>query len=60
MSRFALFKGGRYYPSGGWQDFTASYANLELAKAAAKLDSYEWAHVVDMETWKIVWNSKDD
>lgn len=59
MRRFLLFAGSLYYPSGGWEDFVASYDTLlDATVGAAKLDAdryvYMWWQIVDTETMKVV------
>lgn len=53
---FLLFEGDDYYPAGGWQDLTGSYATLTEAQNAKKDHHYAggWAHVVDLRTGAIV------
>ena len=54
---FALFKGRYYYPYGGWEDLNDVFDTLQSAiDAAGERDPYEWAHVVDLSTRKIVWH----
>jgi len=56
MKRFLLFCGSQYYPGGGWYDFSKSFDSKEEAlKAAAAPDrSYDWWHIVDRDSGKIV------
>ena len=56
--RYFLFYGDWYYPSGGWDDFSGSYADAEgaiiEAKRRAAETSFVWWHVVDSYTGKMV------
>ena len=56
--RYILFAGEAYYPAGGWDDYIASFETLEEAKAAEKEKmkgyQYDWSHVVDLHTGRIV------
>jgi hypothetical protein len=60
VNRYLLFAGSVYYPSGGWDDFHADHANLESAIENGKFitngaeSSYDWFHIVDLETGKVV------
>lgn len=62
MKRFLVFTGDTYYPGGGWSDFSGSFDTLDEAKkgAVAKmhLDHEDWAHVVDSEDSKVVWETR--
>lgn len=42
---------------GGWKDFIESFNNEELAISYANrlLSQYDWSHVVELETGKIIW-----
>lgn len=48
--KFKLFCGHRYYPSGGYEDFTGYFDSIEDAKKYIKdeytYDSCMWAHIV--------------
>lgn len=58
--RFILFRGNRYYSSGGWNDLHAAYDNADEALTAAKAwvngdnSTYGWAHVVDIHTGQLL------
>jgi len=58
MLRYALFAGDDYYPNGGWQDFSGSYASLEEALAAGRAHLDEnygsWYQVVDLSVGSVV------
>lgn len=57
MKRFLLFSNVTYYPAGGWKDFFGSFDTAAEAFAAAPPPSrsnYDWSHVVDITTGKIV------
>lgn len=49
---FALFAGGAYQSSGGIYDFRQVYSTLAEAKEGA--EGWDWYHVVDLRTMKIV------
>jgi hypothetical protein len=53
MKRFALFCGEDYYPDGGWKDFRRTFDTVQEALAVSR-SVYEWYHVVDLLTGKIV------
>jgi hypothetical protein len=58
MKRYLVFKGPRFYPCGGWEDFAGSFVSLDDAiSKAGEGQSFVagWAHVVDLETEQIVW-----
>jgi len=50
--RVALFRGDKYYPRGGWEDFAGWFSSVEAAEAAGKAmlneygDPFDWWHVV--------------
>ncbi len=55
LSRYLLFGGDFYYPSGGWFDFVKSSDDrLELMVEALESDK-DWAHIVDMEANQRIW-----
>ena len=49
---FALFAGGAYQSHGGIYDFRQAYSTLAEAKEGA--DGWDWYHVVDLRTMKVV------
>ena len=49
---FALFAGGAYRSNGGIYDFRRAYSTLAEAKEGA--DGWDWYHVVDLRTMKVV------
>lgn len=53
MKQFLLFAGSHYYPSGGWADFVKDFNSLEAALAHNR-QNYDWWHVVDITTGKVV------
>ena len=61
MSRFLVFAGDTYYPSGGWDDYRMATDTYEDAKQHVLnmlgKQEFDWAHVVDTTTLKIVLNS---
>lgn len=55
VKRYLLFGGDTYYPFGGWEDFFDSYDTIEEArKHARRKPRWDWWHVVDSQTGKIV------
>lgn len=58
LKRYAVFKGDRYYPCGGWNDLKGFYDNEGDAIAAVLSgDNYlPWGQVVDMTTRQVVWS----
>lgn len=64
MRRYLLFAGDNYYPLGGWCDFRGSFETPEQAKEALLPGDHTytgmgWAHIVDLESGKVVWSSDD-
>lgn len=63
---FLLFVGSEFYPLGGWEDYVGTFTTLEDAKEEAhKLAAsgnyvYMWAHVVDTNTDRVVWEQESD
>lgn len=62
MKRYIAFAGLTCYPNGGWDDFVLDADTEAEAKAAFVIikdnNSYDWWHIVDTETKKIVyWQS---
>ena len=68
--KYLLFTGEDYYPRGGFFDFRKAYGTKEEAIEAFKNRTYivedddsmyynrdEWGHVVNSETFEIVWDS---
>lgn len=53
--KFALFCGSRYYPEGGMLDFVC-LGSIERCKARL-IPYFDWAHIADMSTGKIVLNA---
>lgn len=49
MTKFMLFGGDSYYPSGGMGDYLGTYDSIEEAKGGGG-ERCDWAHVVDMDT----------
>ena len=56
LKRFLLFAGDTYYPSGGWDDYKATYATRRATVKAVNRWSTKggWAHAVDSETGEII------
>ncbi len=51
IKRFVVFSGDRYYPSGGWRDYQASYDTLDAA-AEAPITG-DWCHIIDLTTGQV-------
>ena len=61
MNRFLVFGGDCCYPSGGWDDFIASFVHQDEAIRQAKQMPVDWWHVIDLETGnKIVGGDSSD
>lgn len=63
MKGFLVFIFSRYYPAGGWNDFTANYPTLPeaIAYATGKMEQEGClvrAHIVDAEKYEIVWSKE--
>ena len=55
MSRFAVFSGQSYYPSGGWDDFDRRFADPGEAQSwIAEQEEADWAQIVDLEAFRVV------
>lgn len=65
--RYLLFAGETYYPQGGWEDYQRDFATVEeaikfvddahaldKAKEYIDQDGWDWAHIVDRETSRII------
>lgn len=54
MTRYLVFSGDKYYPSGGLSDFHTSFESLEqaigFANGIVAGDCLKWAHVAKLET----------
>ena len=61
MKHYLLFAGSNYYPSGGMNDFQGDFVSVDACKnclLGEKLSqSFDWWHVVDVGTGKIVASS---
>ena len=55
VKRYLVFAGYDYYPSGGWNDYVASFDDLNMARDTAKGMVIEWAHIIDITTGKKVY-----
>ena len=67
MKRYLIFYGEVFHPRGGMRDFLVDFDDLDSAIEAAQkraaetsnkdedLFEYNWAHVFDSVTGKIVW-----
>jgi len=53
MRRYGLFMGLDYYPEGGWLDFKGSFSSVAAALSISR-QNYNWWHIVDLETGKII------
>jgi len=49
-----LFAGDNYYPVGGWNDFRGQFQSETDALAAVAKGDWDWWHLVDPQTLKIV------
>jgi hypothetical protein len=59
MSRFMVFAGLNYYPSGGMNDFVSSHETLEDAiTAVQKLRRADWWHIFDLQADETVMSSR--
>jgi len=47
-SKYKLFAGNDYYPSGGYDDFIGSFIDIDTAKKNIETEFYyqDWAHIV--------------
>jgi hypothetical protein len=54
--RYLLFAGDYYYPCGGWEDFFKSYTSIEDATNDKGHINFNWVHIVDSQSGKIVKN----
>jgi hypothetical protein len=58
LRRYLLFMGHNYYPSGGWNDFEASFDTLKdaMTKARDEEESYcgGWWQIVDLRSGELV------
>ncbi len=53
--RFLLFVGSAYYPDGGADDLAGAFESVEAATTSAPaIGPRDWAHVLDLETLRIV------
>jgi len=62
MKNFLVFTGFNYYPSGGWNDFWASFDTYEEALAELKKEprNRDWFQIVDMENTRVTTRSRWD
>jgi hypothetical protein len=56
--KYILFQFGYYYPTGGLGDISESFDNLEEAQEYASKERYDFAEVVDRDTWETVWQQQ--
>ncbi len=59
MDNFLVFCGEDYYPQGGWEDFSQSFSDQELAIEYAKKlveenAGHKWAQVVDLNKMAVI------
>lgn len=62
IKRFVVFRGDYYYPSGGWDDFAASFDTVEEALEFTRTPNvvnrivlhYDWYQIIDLNTGKVV------
>jgi len=53
--RYAVFRGEKYYPYGGWDDLFGRYETEgEAREAIPKRLRDQWAQVVDLQTGKVL------
>lgn len=50
MKRYLLFRFDRFYPTGGWNDFSAAYDTIEEAREFGKLPGGDYYQIVDSHT----------
>jgi hypothetical protein len=52
VKRYLLFAGETYYPSGGWDDFIASFDTVAEARDAGiqHTERFGWFHIIDATT----------
>lgn len=64
MNRYALFMYPQYYPSGGWGDYAGSFDTPENAMTVweerKQEYEYDFYHIIDLNTGKVVPNDKDE
>ena len=60
FKRYLVFMGDHYYPGGGWNDFSDSFDDWDLAKSHALAKKQQgvgwpadWAQIVDTETGEV-------
>jgi len=58
LSKFLVFCGDNYYPSGGWEEFKGSFGTLEDAINFLLDLNYNWYHIVNLESESIVKSGK--
>ena len=58
--KYLVFAGPSYYPSGGWDDLLEIHESKQSAingaRQVVKLKKADWAHVVDLEQSKEIYN----
>jgi len=54
MKRFLVFTFDRWYPSGGWSDFAASYDALEEAQNHVFATHSDHYQIVDATTGQVI------
>lgn len=59
MYRFILFRGDRWYPSGGWRDFGSSSDDPTELLQTVLNEKSDWWHIVDLETGNMYVDAKD-
>jgi hypothetical protein len=52
---FLVFAGNTYYPSGGWSDLRDSFETLDDAKDFLIKTHFDWSHIIDIRTQKLVY-----
>ena len=56
MSKYLLFGGSKWYPSGGWNDYIGEFDSIPQVLAHLNKNKFDvdWIHVVDTATKQIV------
>lgn len=62
MKNFLVFMGYNYYPSGGWDDFYASFDTYDDAISEVKKEALnrDWVQIVDMQSTRVTTFSRWD
>jgi len=57
MKKYIVFQFDLYYPVGGLNDMRESFDTLEEAEKFCLEDRWDFNHIVDRDTWEIVWHT---